>query len=396
MLMGEYRRLAMNVALIPVRGGSKSIPLKNIKMLCGKPLVYWVLKAANGCEKIDKIYVATDSFLIKETVESFGFNNVLVIDRSEAVSTDLASTESVMLEFANTHSFDNIILIQATSPLLTSEDINKGFEAFEKENVDSVLSVVKQKRFCWDNDVGCLIKPINYNPFNRPRRQDFNGYYVENGAFYICRKKDLLETGNRISGNISFVEMPDDTYYEIDEPSDWPIIESLMEKRGLKNMFIPKIKMFLTDCDGCLTDGGMYYSEKGDELKKFNTKDGMAFRLLKERGIITGIITSENMELNNRRAEKLKLDIIEQNCKDKLLLVNSLCGKYGINMENVAYVGDDINDIEVLKAVGFSICPRNATTEVITTVNYHSPICGGDGVIRDATNIILEAQNELP
>ncbi len=78
---------------------------------------------------------------------------------------------------------------------------------------------------------------------------------------------------------------------------------------------IPEIKMFLTDCDGCLTDGGMYYSENGDELKRFNALDGMGFRLLKEKGILTGVITGEKKELNRRRSRKLNLDILEQECR---------------------------------------------------------------------------------
>ena len=120
--------------------------------------------------------------------------------------------------------------------------------------------------------------------------------------------------------------MNEDTFFEIDEPSDWVISEALMKKNGIAAPDeMPEIKMLLTDCDGCLTDAGMYYSEKGDELKKFNTRDGMGFKLLRERGIITGIVTSETVELNRRRAAKLKLDILEEGCQDKLSAVKRYC-----------------------------------------------------------------------
>ena len=221
----------MNVAFIPVRGGSKSIPLKNIKPICGKPLVYWTVKAAVECKMIDHVYVSTDSPEIRETVDSFGFSKVTVIGRSETVSTDTASTESVMLEFANQYSFDNIVLIQATSPLLQSADLDRGFEIFSRDNVDSVLSVVRQKRFNWSVQEDGLTQPLNYDVFHRPRRQDFTGYYVENGAFYITSREALLQTRNRISGNIAPVEMAAETYLEIDEPSDWLIIESVMKHK---------------------------------------------------------------------------------------------------------------------------------------------------------------------
>ena len=355
----------MNVAFIPVRGGSKSIPLKNIKPICGKPLVYWTVKAASGCKFIDKVYVATDSDRIKETVESFKigieeklFSKVEVIDRSAESASDTASTEFAMLEFANNHSFDNIVLIQATSPLLQASDLDRGFDVFGEKGTDSVLSVVRQKRFHWDNDENGYVYPTNYDVFHRPRRQEFDGYLVENGAFYICSKDALIKSQNRVSGNIKAVEMNEDSFFEIDEPSDWVIIEALMKKNGISSpLEIPEIKMFLTDCDGCLTDGGMYYSEHGDELKKFKTRDGMGFALLRDKGILTGIITSESVDLNRRRAEKLKLDILESGCKDKVSTIKKICRERSINLSNVCYIGDDINDVEAIKSVGFGCAP---------------------------------------
>lgn len=167
----------MVVAFIPVRGGSKSIPLKNIKEICGKPLVYWTVKAACSCKYIDKVYVATDSTAIKETVESFKsgneaglFEKLNVIDRSAESATDTASTEFAMLEFAEKHDFNDIVLIQATSPLLSNVDLNNGFELYKEADTDSVLSAVRQKRFNWDVDENGFANPTNYDVFKRPRR----------------------------------------------------------------------------------------------------------------------------------------------------------------------------------------------------------------------------------
>lgn len=389
----------MNVAFIPVRGGSKSIPLKNIKPISGKPLVYWTVKAACECKYIDKVYVATDSDKIRETIESFKsgteaelFSKAQVIGRSAESASDTASTEFAMLEFAGNYEFDNIVLVQATSPLLMSEDLERGFVAFAEDGTDSVLSTVRQKRFHWGNDGNGFVHPTNYDVFHRPRRQEFDGYLVENGAFYITSKADLLKTKNRVSGNIKAVEMNEDTFFEIDEPSDWVIIEALMKKNGITApKEAPEIKMFLTDCDGCLTDGGMYYSEHGDELKKFNTRDGMGFALLRRKGIIAGIITSEDVDLNRRRAEKLKLDILESGCKDKAAAVKRICLERGINLENVAYVGDDINDLEVVKMVSLGCCPADAMPQVREAADFVAKTKGGDGVIREVVEKILES-----
>ena len=384
----------MNVAFIPVRGGSKSIPLKNIKPIAGKPLVYWTVQAAVACKQIDCVYVATDSEVIRTTVEDFGFEKVKVIPRSEASATDTASTESAMLEFAQEYDFENIVLIQATSPLLSAENLEEGFRVFEKPEFDSVLSVVRQKRFVWSVSEKGVARPVNYDVYNRPRRQEFDGYLVENGAFYICSRKDLLASKNRVSGRIGVVEMPEETYFEIDEPQDWIIIENLMERAKIKAKKQVNIKMVLTDCDGCLTDGGMYYSDDGGESKKFNTKDGMGFQLLREKGIKTGIITGESNDVVKRRGAKLKMDVVELGVIDKLVRIRQVAREQGVSLEEIAYIGDDINDLEVLKNVGLACSVQNAMPSVKAVADYVSPLCGGDGAVRDIIEYILSAQDE--
>lgn len=386
----------MNIALIPVRGGSKSIPMKNIKPICGKPLVYWTAKAACQCPQIDRVYISTESQEIKQVVEQFQakepqlFSKLEVVGRSEETATDTASTESVMLEFAQQHEFENIALVQATSPLLSSQDLTNGFQALQTDGTDSIVSVVRQKRFQWKVNNGFAL-PTNYDVFQRPRRQEFEGYLVENGAFYICSREDLLRTQNRVSGKIKAVEMDEDSFFEVDEPRDWAIVEALMRKNNPVLIRRPaNIRMFLTDCDGCLTDGGMYYSERGDELKKFNTRDGMGFGLLREKGIITGIITSEEVELNQRRADKLRLDFLESGCKDKLAAIQKRCEKYGISLEQVVYVGDDINDLEAIQTVGYGCCPSDAMPCVQQAADYIASAKGGQGVIREIVEQLLE------
>lgn len=230
----------LNVAFIPVRGGSKSIPLKNIKEICGQPLVYWVIDAAIDCKFIDKVYVSTDSDYIKQKIIEYkksklefnkNVNKVECISRSKYTATDEASTESAMLEFSQKYMYDNIVLIQATSPLLSTNDLNNAMEKYINNKYDSLLSVVEQKRFIWEVENNELVKPVNYNPNNRPRRQEFKGFLVENGAFYITKRELLLNNKTRISGNIGYYVMPEETYFELDEPKDWVIVENLLRKK---------------------------------------------------------------------------------------------------------------------------------------------------------------------
>ncbi len=382
----------MNIAFIPVRGGSKSIPLKNIKPICGRPLLYWTAKAACECKDIDLVYIATDSPKIREVAEGFRqeagegiWEKIRVVDRSGQSADDRASTETAMLEFAGAYGFDNIVLVQATSPMLRASDLEGGFALFRQPDTDSVLSVVRQRRFLWRED-GRTAVPVNYDVFHRPRRQEFDGYLMENGAFYITSRENLLTYQNRISGNIKTYEMEEDTAYELDEPDDWVIVGALMERKGFgaEERDMPSgVKMFLTDCDGCLTDGGMYYSEHGDELKKFNTKDGMGFSFLRGKGILTGVITGEDVELNRRRVEKLKLDIYKPGCRDKASAIKELCRQYRIGLEDVVYVGDDVNDLEVIQMVGFGCCPADAVPQVKAAAKYVAAAKGGEGVIRE-------------
>ena len=221
----------MNIAFIPVRGGSKSIPLKNIKIINGKPLVYWTLKSACEANCIDKVIVATDCEKIKETVISFGFNKVEVYDRNPDNAQDTSSTESVMLEYINyakLNNDDKFILIQATSPLLQAEHIDGMYEKLIVTGADSIFSGVREKQFHWlETPDG--IKPVNYNPQNRPRRQEFQGLIAENGACYINSVGNILRDNCRLSGKIEMYELPPETGYEIDEKHDWVIAESLLK-----------------------------------------------------------------------------------------------------------------------------------------------------------------------
>jgi len=134
------------------------------------------------------VYVATDSDEIKNVVRSLDLEKVIVIGRSEKSAEDIASTEYAMLEFANKHDLSHIVLIQAISPLLTDNDLNQAIELYMREDTDSVISVVRQKRFIWEvNDIG-YANAVNYDYNDRPRRQNFDDYFVENGAFYITEK----------------------------------------------------------------------------------------------------------------------------------------------------------------------------------------------------------------
>ncbi len=152
------------------------------------------------------------------------------------------------------------------------------------------------------------------------------------------------------------------------------------------------IRLFATDVDGVLTDGGMYYSEAGDEWKKFNTRDGMGIKLLQKAGLITAIVTQERTRLVARRAEKLAIPEVHQGVMDKLSVIRDMAMRHGIALQQVAYIGDDVNDIEALRAAGLSAAPADGLPQVLEIVDYVCQKRGGDGAIREVAEMILQSQ----
>lgn len=381
------------IAFIPVRGGSKSIPLKNIKPFCGKPLVCWNIEALENCPVVDEIIVATDSAEIERTVLSQSYAKTNIYHRSAENACDTASTESVMLEYieqATLGDDDIFMLVQATSPLTETVHFSEALSLYAKGEYDSLLTCVRNYRFFWSEDGTSM----NYDYRNRPRRQNFSGMLMENGAFYINTVSHIVESRNRLSGHIGVYEMPEYTATEIDEPDDWMILENLMRKHVLakREASLSPIKLFLTDVDGTLTDGGMYYGESGEELKKFNTRDGMGFQLLREAGIKVGIITSENTHIVENRAKKLKVDFLAQGKRDggKLAAAQEICAEMGISLNEVAYIGDDINCKELLSAAKMSACPADAMHSVMEIPGILVMTKkGGEGCVREFAEKIL-------
>ncbi len=157
-------------------------------------------------------------------------------------------------------------------------------------------------------------------------------------------------------------------------------------------LILREIRLFATDVDGVLTDAGMYYSESGDEWKKFNTRDGMGIKLLQKAGLMTAIVTQESTKLVTRRGQKLTIPEVHQGVYDKLALLRELAGRYGWTMQQVAYIGDDVNDLEALEAVGLSAAPADAVASVLASVRYRCKKKGGEGAVREVADLILSAQ----
>ena len=214
------------VVLIPARGGSKGIPRKNLRKVGGDPLVGRCVKTALGSRRADEVWVSTDDAEIAKTASRYGAN---ILERPSELAGDMVSTEDAMLHFSEHVDFDIVVLMQATSPLTISEDIDNAVSMMD--DFDSVLSV------CEDHG-GWLCSGFrwfeggipDYDPTTRPMRQHMRKAYRENGALWVTHRAELLRSKCRISGRIGLYVMPRWRSFEIDEPEDLLEINKLLSR----------------------------------------------------------------------------------------------------------------------------------------------------------------------
>jgi len=350
------------VGFIPLRKGSKGIPNKNKRKLVGRPLFTWVLGEAIFSNLDDVIIYTDDQDIIDFIDKEYQWTTkVKALLRSDRSAADKASTEFAMLEYceAINYDFDVFCLLQATSPFTRRNDINACLDKID-ETYDSALTVVNAHRFLW-NANGTA---INYNPHKRPRRQDFEGLLIENGAVYATSKGALKKHKNRIGEKTAVVKMPEDSLLEIDTETDWIAVEQLLIERQKKLKQAAKITHVVLDVDGVFTDGTITYTKDGEHTKQFDMRDGMGLEILRQFEVKVMVMTSENSELVAKRMQKLKIENVYLGVKDKYSLLQSILDKEQLSINNFAYIGDDVNDLTNICSVGWSMAPNNATQVV--------------------------------
>jgi N-acylneuraminate cytidylyltransferase len=212
------------VSLITARGGSKGVPGKNIIDVEGFPLIHYAIEVSKK-SNVDEIWVTTDDKNIKEVSLKCGAQ---VIDRPSEFAQDDSPSEQALLHFAFNVDFDIMVFIQPTSPFILSSDINKGIEMINE--YDSVFSAYKEH---WSARWTLSAEPT-YDIYHRPMRQHVEEKYVENGAFYVISKENLLRYQLRYGGKIGVVEMPNDRSFQIDTPEDLDLVRKIMKIAGLE------------------------------------------------------------------------------------------------------------------------------------------------------------------
>ncbi|KAJ8036929.1 N-acylneuraminate cytidylyltransferase [Holothuria leucospilota] len=391
--MSEDREKKHFAALVLARGGSKGIPLKNIKSLAGLPLIAWSLRALIDSGEFDSVWVSTDHDEIEAISQEWGAQ---VFRRSAETARDKSTSIEAVIEFLKFHpEVDFVGQVQCTSPCLHPFHVAGPCRMIRNEGYDSVFAVTRRHGFRWQEVHGGEVTiPLNLDPKNRPRRQDWDGELIENGSFYFA-KRELLLNGLFQGGKVGYFEMQAEYSVDIDTDIDWPIAEQRVLKFGYFGKVKPQgIKLVVLGADGVLTDNQVHLTSTGEEFRSFNNSDTIGIQQLQNRGVIVKIIADDIGELDGdssilqNHAKRLNADIV-LGCKDKMSQLDAWRKEMELEWTQVAFIGNDLPDMNCIKLAGIGGAPGDAHHDVRTIANFVCKQPGGRGAVREFCDHVI-------
>lgn len=387
-------------AVIPARGGSKGIIGKNLRVVGGKPLIAHTILAARAARRVDKVVVSTDDPAIAEVAQRYGAQ---VVWRPVELASDTASSEVALLhaldhlEQAERYVPELLAFLQCTSPLTLADDIDGTIDALLNEQADSSLSVARFHYFLWRrNSAGA--DGINHDKRVRPRRQDREPEFLETGAVYAMRVEGFRRSRHRFFGKTVVYETPEERVCEIDERVDLEVAEVLLRNRvrGYTAGLLPqKPAALVMDFDGVLTDDAVTVDQDGRESVRCSRADGLGLEALRKAGLPLLVISKERNPVVAARCKKLQIRC-EQGIEAKLPVLRAFCAELGVPLEQTIYVGNDINDLECLAAVGCGVAVADAHPSAKRQASIVLDAAGGMGAVRELCDLILEQRERTP
>lgn len=390
--MADVRELAGALAIIPARGGSKSIPRKNVLPLGGLPLIAHTILAARDALRIARVIVTTDDPEIASVARTFGAQ---IVDRPSEISGDTASSESAILHALQAIGgqpdlADCVVFLQCTSPLTTAAHIDALVAAVVDGGADSALTVRPTHTFLWGVDSAGAGIGRNHDPSHRLRRQDLDAEFAETGAGYAFRRSGFEAARHRFFGRIALVETPDVPPLEIDERADLAPLAALLASRPRPAMLPTQLDLVVFDFDGVMTDDRVYVDQNGVESVVCSRSDGLGVELLRKIGVPMLILSKEQNPVVQARAAKLRIDCL-QGVEDKVQTIEDLAAAKNFSLDHCIFVGNDVNDLSLLQRVGFPAAPGDARPEVLAAARLILPANGGRGAVRALADMIVEA-----
>lgn len=383
------------LALIPARGGSKAIPRKNLLPINGVPLVVHSIQHALAAHKVDRVIVSTDDREISSVASA---NGVEVVMRPKELGGDTASSESALLHALNWveqdgYAPDLVVFLQPTSPIRPAGCIDAAIETLLEQSADSLFSAFALHGLLWRREGGGL-KSISYDYIARQRRQELAEEIVENGSLYIFKPWVLKEGNNRLGGKIAVYLMDLSESLQVDTPEDLETLQKLMPllNTNLDTPALAHVKGIAMDFDGVMTDNRVIVNDRGEESVSANRADGWGVARLKEAGFALIVLSTEANPVVEARCQKLGIESL-QNLSDKLTALRSWAEDKDLAAKEVAFIGNDVNDLDCLSWVGVPIVVADADPLAKKAARFITTADGGRGAVREVADWLLRARS---
>ncbi|MCB1034672.1 MAG: acylneuraminate cytidylyltransferase [Acidobacteria bacterium] len=388
--------------MIPARGGSKGVPGKNLRPLGGVPLLVWSLRQAAATSAVTRIVVSTDDPAIADIARREGAE---VVERPVELAGDTASSESALvhalkeLEEREGYSPDLVVFLQATSPLRRQDEIQRALETLDREGADSLFSASVVHGFVWRHQDGEL-RALTYDHLHRPRRQDIGEDLLENGSIYIFKPWVLERHGNRLGGRVAVHRMDPLDSFQVDTPEDLELMERLLQLQEIAEADAPDsdlaaVELLVLDFDGVMTDDRVLVDQDGKESVLCHRGDGMGIERLRAAGVEIAVLSKEKNPVVSARCRKLGIPC-HQGYDEKLGKLQELAAERNLGPSQVAYAGNDVNDLGCLGWVGWPFAVGDARPEVRAAARFVTRREGGRGAVREICDLILTTRGRRP
>jgi YrbI family 3-deoxy-D-manno-octulosonate 8-phosphate phosphatase len=383
------------LVVIPARGGSKGIPRKNVRMFAGKPLIVYTIEQALAARLVNRVVVSTDD---PEIAEVSGKHGAHVIQRPAEISGDTATSEAALLHalehLKQTEGYepDLLVFLQCTSPLTLAEDIDGTVRMMLDENADSALSVTPFHYFLWRHDARDGAIGINHDKKVRLLRQQREDQFLETGAVYAMRVPGFLKARHRYFGRTVMHITPPERCHEIDEPRDLLVAEVLVRERGKESKLksLPdRVGALVLDFDGVFTDNRVMVFQDGREAVVCSRSDGWGLAELRKAGLPILVLSTEQNPVVQARCDKLGIPCLH-GVAAKLSALRVWLKERSVNVSDVVYVGNDVNDLACLQAVGCAVVVSDAHPEAKAAARIILSALGGHGAIRELADLIRQ------
>ena len=388
--------------MIPARGGSKGVPLKNLQAVGGRSLV---ARAVAAClPAVDLVVVSTDHDEIAAQARAAGAR---VVVRPAELSGDTASSESAVLHALDVLLPEGVdpevtVLVQATSPFIDATALANAVRRVLDDEDDSVLAAAPTHVFTWRVEDGRALA-VGHDAAHRPRRQDREPLYAETGAFYAMRTAGLRAGGHRFFGRTGIEVVDEATAVEIDTPADLAVARTLADEHpsatgrdeasdAWADTAID-VDALVTDFDGVHTDDAAHVDAAGNESVRVLRGDGLGVARLRRAGVPVLILSTETNGVVSARARKLRVECL-QAVEDKASALTAWMAERGLDPARVAYVGNDVNDLRALALVGWPVAVADARPEVLAAARVVLRAAGGHGAVREVTDRVLAARED--